>query len=192
LSYASPVSHRSVTSGRNTYGMKPSNFKNENRIAVFIDGYSFYHMQKDYLRWFINPKKLLDQVRTLGKVVEAHYYSTINYESRGQVNFMRALGHMGYQVHQQELLIDGEDFNTIEIEMMLDIVQKMDNYDTAILLTNDYAFNEVLKKLKKADKRAILWSVENYTPEPLLKLLNGNFQDVSHLKRQIEKTEQLN
>jgi len=44
------------------------------RISVFLDGANFFFMQKDKLKWKVDPKKLLQHIETMGTISEAFYY----------------------------------------------------------------------------------------------------------------------
>jgi hypothetical protein len=41
------------------------------KISVFLDGANFFFMQKDGLKWFADPKKILTYLETKGEIVDA-------------------------------------------------------------------------------------------------------------------------
>ncbi len=44
------------------------------RISVFVDGANFFFMQREKLKWFADPKRLLDWLAIKGDINEAFYY----------------------------------------------------------------------------------------------------------------------
>lgn len=45
------------------------------RVSVFIDGANFFFMQRDGLKWFADPKKMLEYIENqYGEIADAFYY----------------------------------------------------------------------------------------------------------------------
>jgi predicted membrane-bound dolichyl-phosphate-mannose-protein mannosyltransferase len=48
------------------------------RVSLFLDGANLFYMQRDCLRWWTDPKKILDFVRTKCELVDAFYYMGVD------------------------------------------------------------------------------------------------------------------
>lgn len=68
-------------------------------ISVFLDGGNFFYMQRDCLKWWIDAKKLLDYISSMGKIIDAFYYVGVDVppEAR-QESYLKALTYMGYSL----------------------------------------------------------------------------------------------
>lgn len=157
------------------------------RVAIFVDGASLFHMQRNSLGWFIDPRKLLNYLSKYGDIVDANYYAGVDPENLGQVNFLRALGHMGYTVEQQNLSDSFDQYTTVDIKMMLQIVTQSDNYDVAILVTGEYGFTEPLSVINSRGKKFIVMGDRKNTSSYLRNMAGINFVDLADLRKQLEK-----
>ena len=74
------------------------------RISLFVDGGNFFYMQKRDLGWWIDPRKLLDYVRSKGDLNDANYYvgKDAHPEAR-QDKYLKALTYMGYSLITKDL-----------------------------------------------------------------------------------------
>lgn len=171
-----------------------------NRIAVFVDGPNFFYMQKDGLKWFVDPKKILEwgKRRFNGEIVDATYYASTGYDSgeedaefnkdrsRKIETFLKALPFMGYTVAKKPVKVvrDGdESWNeaTVSIPMMLDIYATKDNFDTLILVSGSGEFEEIVERMKQNGKSVVILATDNYLSHDLrAKVGQGyiNFQDI--------------
>lgn len=159
------------------------------RVAVFVDGCNFFYMQKDNLRWFVDPRKLLHVLSGYGDIVDATYYTTLDHNNEGQVNFLRALEHMGYTVPEPQSIYESDDcYNTVDIRMMLEMITQMPNYDLAVVISGDYAFTEPLKILRNCGKRFMVLGAQGCTSTHLQKMAGMHYVDLADWKKDIVKS----
>lgn len=172
-----------------------------NRIAIFIDGPNFFYMQKDGLKWFVDPKKIIEWAkrRFNGDVVDATYYASVGYDSSDTKNesfnkdrarkvetFLKALPFMGYTVTRKPVKIvrDGDDSwseANVFITMSLDILATKDNFDTVIFVSGSGEFEEIVDRMKAMGKSVVILATDNYLSHDLRsKVGQGyiNFQDI--------------
>lgn len=187
---ALPISDRYTDDRYNTRTATPRQVRETSmtpRVAVFVDGCNLFYMQKDALRWFIDPRKLLNALGDFGDIVDANYYTTIDYHNEGQVNFLRALEHMGFRVVKEAIAESEDAYNTVDIDMMLDMVTQSDNYDLAIVISGDSAFTKPLNILRSRGKRFMVVATKGCVSSNLRSMAGMNYIDLADLRKKIEK-----
>lgn len=165
-----------------------------NRIAVFVDGANFFYMQKDQLQWWVDPKKLLIYLKTLGEVTDAYYYVGIdqNLEAR-QESYLKALTHMGYTLITKNLKTVTQANGTekkkanLDIEIVLDMFNTVELYDTAILVSGDGDFERPLQLLRARGKGFYVLSTAGFIARELREIAGMRFIDFTDIRELIEK-----
>jgi uncharacterized LabA/DUF88 family protein len=164
------------------------------RISVFIDGANFFYMQKDRLHWWIDPKKLLNWIRKRGDVVDAYYYVGVDANADPQQdNFLKALTYMGYCLVTKELktvtLPDGTDKRkaNLDIEIVLDMFNTIDQYDTAVLLSGDADFERPLQLLRARGKKFLVMSTQGFVAREIRAVAGMHFMDFQEIREHVEK-----
>lgn len=166
------------------------------RIAVFIDGANFFYMQKDCLRWWIDPKKLLAWVRKKGDVTDAFYYVAVDPQhiEPQQDNFLKALTYMGYSLVTKDLktieLDDGTERRkaNLDVEIVLDMFNLIDQYDMAVLLSGDADFERALQMLRARGKRILILSTQGFVAREIRMIAGMHYQDFQEIRSEVEKT----
>lgn len=163
------------------------------RIAVFIDGSNFFYMQKDCLKWWIDPKKLLDWIGNRGEVVDATYYASTDPSNREQQSYLKALTHMGYRVEPKPIKAfpqaDGtERFKAnLDIEIVLDMFNTLDIYDEAVLVSGDADFCRVLQVLRMRGKQFLVLSTKGFVANEIRAIAGMHYRDIGDMRELIEK-----
>lgn len=163
------------------------------RIAVFVDGSNFFYLQKDCLRWWIDPKKLLKWISTRGEVVDATYYASVDPTNEGQNNYIKALCHMGFRVESKVIKTYTQDDGTqkhkanLDIEIVLDMFNTINNYDEAILVSGDADFARALQILRARGKQFLILSTKGFVASEIRQIAGLHYKDLADLRASIEK-----
>lgn len=161
-----------------------------NRVAVFLDGSNFFYMQKDTLRWFIDPKKLLNWIGQYGEVTDANYYTTVDNQNDGQLNYIRALNHMGFRVDAKPIdSYDEEDGfdGSVDLDMLIDILVQMENYDMAVIISGDADFARIVEVLRQRGKKYLVLSTKGMVAGSVKSAAGLHYKDIAELRSKIEK-----
>jgi uncharacterized LabA/DUF88 family protein len=151
----------------------------ERAIYVFIDASNLWEAQKAKGR-FLDYRGLISIVKEMyqGSSVETFYYTayppdgTRGYSSDGKHKFFQYLKEeLGFNVVKKPLKrilhtdSDGRRFflekGNMDIEMTIDLVRFVDDYDIAVLFTGDSDFLAVLRFLRARGKKAFIFSSRN-------------------------------
>ena len=163
---------------------------------MFIDGANFFFMQKEKLRWFADPKRIIDYVSTKGEVVEAFYYigQDAPPEARQQA-FLDALPGMGYSLVTKQIktIYDAKTGTTkrkanLDIEIVLDMFNTIDHYDMAVLVSGDGDFERALQLLRSRGKQLLVIATDGFIARELRNVAGRHYIDMQSIKAEIEKT----
>ena len=161
------------------------------RCAVFLDGPNFFHLQKDRLHWWIDPKRLLHWLRQRGDVADAYYYfAPEGHAEPLQDGFLKALAYMGWAVVAREPRPgpDGERRRpNIAVEIATDLFNLIDTYDVPILVSGDADFERPLATLRARGKRPLVVSAHGFAARELRAFAGLNFLDVQEHRELLEK-----
>jgi uncharacterized LabA/DUF88 family protein len=163
------------------------------RIAVFVDGSNFFYLQRDGLRWWIDPKKMLDWIGLRGEVVDATYYSSVDPLNEGQSKYMKALVHMGYRIESKAIKTytqaDGSLRRkaNLDIEIVLDMFNTIGNYDMAVLVSGDADFTRALQVLRARGKQFLVLSTKDFAAIEIRQAAGMTYADWADLRDHIEK-----
>ena len=164
------------------------------RIAVFVDGNNFYHTQKK-LGWKVDSERLLEHCKEFGEVVEAIYYTGASNEG-DQRKFHDWLAYNGYCVVTKPLktIFDHATGQTVQkanldIEIVLDMLNMIDRYDMAILVSGDGDFERAIQHLKSRGKEVKVISTRGNVASELVRATGINYIDLLALKEIIERKE---
>jgi len=163
------------------------------RISVFVDGANFFYLQKDCLKWWIDPSKLLDWIGQRGEVVDATYYASVDETNSSQASYLKALYHMGYSVQSKSIKTyrqaDGTEKHkaNLDIEIVLDMFNTVDNYDEAILVSGDADFTRALQTLRARGKQFMVLSSAGFVAQELRQLSGMHYADLADLRTEVGK-----
>ena len=163
------------------------------RISVFVDGSNFFYMQKDCLRWWIDPKRLLAWIGTRGEVVDASYYASVDPENERQSSYLKALSYMGFSVEGKQiktiLKADGTQSHkaNLDIEIVLDMFNTIGNFDEAVLVSGDADFTRALQILRARGKQFMVLSTKGFVAKEIRQIAGMHYRDLNDLRDEIEK-----
>ena len=168
------------------------------RISVFVDGSNFFYLQKDCLRWFIDPKKLLDWAGKRGEVVDATYYASTDPTNEKQIGYLKALYHMGYAVEQKPIKMFAQNDGTekhkanLDIEIVLDMFNTIDRYDEVVLVSGDADFTRALQILRARGKQFVILSTKCFVSKEVRQVAGMHYIDFADIREAVEKDQYLN
>jgi uncharacterized LabA/DUF88 family protein len=163
------------------------------KIAVFLDGSNFFYLQKDCLRWWIDPKKLLAWISGRGELVDATYYVSVDGTNEGQNNYIRALAHMGFRVEAKPIkkfvAEDGTERYkaNLDTEIVMDIFNTINNYDEAVLISGDGDFARALQLLRGRGKQFLVLSTKGFVAQEIRSVAGMHYRDFSDMRELLEK-----
>lgn len=166
------------------------------RISVFLDGANFFFMQKEKLKWFADPKRLLDWVSTKGDINEAFYYIGQDAPPAArQQAFLDALPGMGYSLVSKQIktIYDTKTGTSkkkanLDIEVVLDMFNTIDHYDMAVLVSGDGDFERALQLLRARGKQLLVIATDGFIARELRAVAGRHFIDMEAIRSDIERT----
>jgi uncharacterized LabA/DUF88 family protein len=146
----------------------------KNRIAMFIDGSNLYHSAKE-LGYEINYQDFFDWFQDANSVCQAFFYTGIDSSNQQQKQFLYRLESYGYQIISKEVVkrFNGSKKANLDVELALDLVNKANDYDTAILVSGDGDFSEAIKQVKALNKRVEVISFRSTTSQRLINIADA-------------------
>jgi len=165
------------------------------RIAVFIDGGNFF-LQKDELRWWVDPKRLLEWIGLKGEVTEAIYYAGYDPADTKQMGYFKALSHMGYSLVTKEVKFFEKDGQQVKkANMDCDIVADMfcmkDRYDTLYLVSGDTDFASSLERLRTLGKGFKVISSGYFIASEIRETAGAHLIDFQDIRESVEKSQKI-
>jgi uncharacterized LabA/DUF88 family protein len=121
------------------------------RVAIFIDGNNLFHAARS-AGVEIDYAKLLNFLRGESPLLRAFFYTGVDERAERQQGFLLWMRRNGYRVVQKELKTfpDGTKKANLDVEIAVDMLSLVGNYDTAILVSGDedfaYAINVIAYK----------------------------------------------
>ncbi len=163
------------------------------RIAIFVDGGNMYRTQRKYLGWNIDLKRFLDYFRMLGDVVDAYYYTAIDYKAESQNRFVQMLPLMGYSIVSKPLkeIHNGEETKkkgNLDVEIVLDMFNTIDNYDMAVLFSGDGDFERALQQLRARGKRFMVVAHRSTVAREILAVAGMHYLDIATIEGYVKMT----
>jgi uncharacterized LabA/DUF88 family protein/predicted RNA-binding protein with RPS1 domain len=167
------------------------------RAAIFIDGANVMFQQK-LLGWNIDWVKFLHFINEKYRVVSARYYTALkDAPSEEQKAFHRVLATTGYSLKTKQLKkIKDPDSNDItykgnlDIELVIDALTSIDQYDVFILLSGDSDFVPLITALRQQRKIVVAFSTKGISSIDLVSELGLDFRDISEYKSKLEHIEE--
>ncbi|MFX1507901.1 MAG: NYN domain-containing protein [Promethearchaeota archaeon] len=140
-----------------------------NRVALFIDGGNLYHAAKslgfkiDFLR--LKEYFVTNELR----LFQAFYYSAYDPSQGFIMKIIDWLRFNGFSVVTKEVKKIAHSFikGNMDVELVVDMLLNMDQYDIAILFSGDGDFTRCVSELQKRGKLVYVVSTEKSDP-PLL------------------------
>lgn len=161
------------------------------KVYVFIDIENIFYSQRT-LGWKISYKKLIEYLkRECGQEMKCFVYSGKDENNSKQLKFLDMLEMNGYIVRTKVIKkIRREDGgykwkNNLDMELAFEMIDVIDKYDTAVLLSGDSDFYLPIDRIKKAGKRIIVMSTRGHISRELLE--RAKYIDLRKLKQEISQ-----
>lgn len=126
------------------------------------------------LKWNIDYLKLIDYLKQECDLVGITIYFGKKPNDLKQEKFLKKLAIFGYEVKTRDVkYIKSKDGSlkmkgNLDAEMILDMVVRIDTYDTLILFSGDSDFGVILDHLKTQKKWVLVASVKGHVAKELL------------------------
>jgi uncharacterized LabA/DUF88 family protein len=143
------------------------------RVAVFIDAANILYSEKD-LGWRISYEKLKSYLGKECNVSAMYFYTAVDPDNHGQARFISKLKSLGLKIvskrikkiriHSGEFVIKGN----VDVELSMGMLEHVDSYDTAILMSGDSDFAPVVDKIKSFGKDIVVLSIDECVSRELL------------------------
>ncbi len=168
----------------------------EQRVSLFVDGANMYYAQKR-LGWFVDFRRVLNLFgESVGNTIsEAYYYTGADTAGkRSDSSFHDYLIHSGYTVRTKAIkqMIDDSTGEIVEkanldIELVIDMFNTVELYDTCVLLSGDGDFERALELVRSKGKRIAVVAHPDMTARELRNVAGRNFFDLRDLERTISR-----
>jgi uncharacterized LabA/DUF88 family protein len=162
------------------------------RVSVFIDASNVFFINKK-LRVRIDYAKVLQFFRTFDPEAKCYLYSAFQEGLEKQAEYLDDLVKSGLVVRRKPLkfittgpmteenVATGFYKGNMDVELVLDAIRLMSQYDTFVLFSGDSDFYALLKYLQEHDKEVVVLSRYGFVAEELKTI--GNFIDISQFLR---------
>jgi uncharacterized LabA/DUF88 family protein len=161
------------------------------RVYIFIDVENVFYCQRT-LGWKISYERLIAYLkRECGEDVKVFAYSGKDEHNTRQLKFLDMLEINGYIVRTKVVKkIKSREGSykwkaNLDIELAFEMVDTMNNYDTAVLLSGDSDFATPIDRIKHHGKRIIVASTRGHVARELLE--RAKFLDLRKLKDEIKQ-----
>ncbi|MFH1145958.1 MAG: NYN domain-containing protein [bacterium] len=160
------------------------------RVCVFIDVSNVLYSQQT-LGWKISYSRLATYLKQECQLVKAIVYTGKFSADIRQLKYLDMLEINGFIVRSKEVkkIKIAEDRykwkSNLDVELALDMVSMVDQYDTAILLSGDSDFAEPIDRVKALGKRIVVMSTRGRVAKELLD--RAKYVDFRRIRADIEK-----
>lgn len=165
------------------------------RVAIYVDGSNVYFAQKEALGWWIDWPRFLDAMQDEEReVVSARWYQIYRTDPEPeQIRFLHHLALVGFAV-RRKLLKQVFDRNSggshlkgnLNLDLAIDALNDLDQYDTAILVTGDSEFEPLVQALQARGKRVIVMATSQNVAMELRNAVGVNYEDLAEYREDIE------
>lgn len=143
------------------------------RVYVFIDAANILYSQQT-LRWRVDYKKLKEYFEKECDLRAIYFYTGRVGENHKQNSFIRKLEQLGYIVKAKEvkrIKVSKSSYEwkgNLDVELTIDVLGNINNFDTIILMSGDSDFAPLLDKVKAQHKRTLVISTKGHIAKELL------------------------
>lgn len=143
------------------------------RVYVFIDAANILYSQQT-LGWRVDYQKLklyFEKESNLGAI---YFYTGRVGDNNKQNSFIQKLETLGYKVKAKEvrrIRISRNAYEwkgNLDVELTIDVLANIENFDTLILMSGDSDFAPLLDSVKKVGKRVLVMSTKGHISKELL------------------------
>ena len=147
---------------------------NDERVAIFIDAANTDRGVRDE-EFILNPKKALELFNKSGIPYNAFYFTAdFTREDTEQAKFLDYLADIGYVVRKKPVKVITDPTSkekvyksNVDIEMAVDLLNTVENWDVAFLFTGDSDFERCIDVLRSRGKRIYVVSTRRHISREL-------------------------
>lgn len=175
------------------------------RISIFIDASNVFFINKK-LRVSIDYSKVIQFFKTFDNEARCYFYSAFQEDYQKQLDYFEELTQAGIVVKKKPLKFislpkakgkkkktDSSNDDTeegfykgnMDVELVIDAIRLMSQYDTFVLFSGDSDFYALLKYLEEHNKNVVVLSRHGFVAEELRTV--GHFIDIGDYLRRIPK-----
>lgn len=143
------------------------------RIYVFVDAANILYSQQT-LRWRVDYKKLKEYFAKECDLKAIYFYTGRVGKNHKQNSFIKKLEQLGYTVKAKEvkrIKISKSSYEwkgNLDVELTIDVLGNINNFDTLILMSGDSDFAPLLDAVKAQHKRVLVMSTKGHVSKELL------------------------
>lgn len=143
------------------------------RVYVFIDAANILYSQQT-LHWRVDYKKLKEYFQEQCDLRAIYFYTDRVGENQKQNSFLKKLEHLGYVIKAKEvkrIKVSKSAYEwkgNLDVELTIDALGNINNFDTLILMSGDSDFAPLLDAVKAQHKRTLVMSTKGHIAKELL------------------------
>ena len=143
------------------------------KVCVFIDAANILYSQQT-LGWRVDYKKLKGYFESECDLRGIYFYTGRVGADNKQNSFLKKLERFGYLVKAKEvkrIKISKSAYEwkgNLDVELTIDVLGNMDNFDTLILMSGDSDFAPLLDAVKARHKMTLIMSTKGHVAKELL------------------------
>ncbi len=145
----------------------------KDRVCVFVDAANILYSQQT-LHWRVDYKKLKEYFEQECDLRAIYFYTGRVGENHKQNSFLKKLEQLGYVVKAKEvkrIKISKSAYEwkgNLDVELTIDVLGNINNFDTLILMSGDSDFAPLLDAVKVQHKRVLVMSTKGHIAKELL------------------------
>lgn len=145
----------------------------DGRVAVFIDAANILYSQKS-MGWEVDYKKLSKFLNKNFEIAYLGFYLGVFKENTSQEKFLNILKNFGFSIVSKPIKYINTPRSKIlkgnlDIEMALDMINLLAEYDVCFLFSGDSDFDVVLRQIVKNGKRCVVFSTKGHISIELMR-----------------------
>ena len=143
------------------------------RVCVFVDAANILYSQQT-LHWRVDYRKLKEYFKKECDLKAIYFYTGRVGENHKQNSFIKKLEQLGYIVKAKEvkrIKISKSAYErkgNLDVELTIDVLGNINNFDTLILMSGDSDFAPLLDAVKSQHKRVLVMSTKGHISKELL------------------------
>lgn len=177
------------------------------RVSIFIDASNVFFINKK-LRVSIDYSKVVQFFKAFDADAKCYFYSAFQEDYQKQLDYFEELAQAGIVVKKKPLKFislpkakgkkkktenqskdsdeeQGFYKGNMDVELVIDAIRLMSQYDTFVLFSGDSDFYALLKYLEEHNKNVVVLSRHGFVAEELRTV--GHFIDIGDYLRRIPK-----
>lgn len=157
------------------------------KICVFIDASNVFHATQQ-CEMHIDFQKFIIRIANGRLISKALFYTGVDKDNFAQLGFFSRLQHIGYTVVSDQIVrrADGSWKANLDVKIALDMVELVNTYDTAILVSGDGDLKWAVEKVQSYGKQVVVVGLGSMTSYQL-RALADDYIDLIEIEDEISK-----